>query len=113
MCIRDRIPADLVEKAAEYRAKLIETVADADEQMLEKYLSGEEFTVAEIKAGIRKLTIASEIYPVLCGSAFKNKGVQPMLDAVIAYLPSPSDAGSIEGHSIKDETELVERHPDE
>jgi elongation factor G len=107
----EEIPADLVEKAAEYRAKLIETVADADEQMLEKYLSGEEFTVAEIKAGIRKLTIASEIYPVLCGSAFKNKGVQPMLDAVIAYLPSPIDVPDVEGHRVGHESEILTRAP--
>jgi len=107
----EEIPADLVEKAAEYRAKLVETVADADEQMLEKYLSGEEFTVAEIKAGIRKLTIASEIYPVLCGSAFKNKGVQPMLDAVIAYLPSPIDVPDVEGHRVGHESEILTRAP--
>ena len=107
----EEIPADLAEKAAEYRAKLVETVADADEQMLEKYLSGEEFTVAEIKAGIRKLTIASEIYPVLCGSAFKNKGVQPMLDAVIAYLPSPIDVPDVEGHRVGHESEILTRAP--
>ncbi|NMM18279.1 MAG: GTP-binding protein, partial [Cellulomonas sp.] len=79
----EAIPADLVEKAAQYRAELIEAVAEANETLLEKYLNGEELTVAEIKAGIRELTIKSLAYPVLCGSAFKNKGVQPMLDAVI------------------------------
>ena len=107
----EEIPADLVEKAAQYRAQLIETVADADEYMLEKYLAGEEFTVAEIKAGIRKLTIASEIYPVLCGSAFKNKGVQPMLDAVIDYLPSPVDVPDVEGHRVGHESEILTRAP--
>src|SRR6185312_379921 len=77
------IPDDLKEKAAEYRQVLLETVAATDDALLEKFFGGEELTVAEIKAGIRKLTVASEIYPVLCGSAFKNRGVQPMLDAVI------------------------------
>ena len=108
----EAIPADLVERAAEYRSVLVETVAEADEELLEKYLNGEELTVAEIKAGIRKLTITSQVYPVLCGSAFKNKGVQPMLDAVVDYLPSPLDVPSIEGHDAKDETVLVERHAD-
>ncbi|BDO43242.1 elongation factor G [Cellulomonas sp. NTE-D12] len=108
----EEIPADLVERAEQYRAELIEAVAETDEELLEKYLSGEELTVAEIKAGIRKLTISSEAYPVLCGSAFKNKGVQPMLDAVIDYLPSPLDVPSIEGHDVKDESILVERHAD-
>ena len=108
----EEIPADLVERAEQYRAELIEAVAETDEELLEKYLSGEELTVAEIKAGIRKLTISSEAYPVLCGSAFKNKGVQPMLDAVIDYLPSPLDVPSIEGHDIKDESIVVERHAD-
>ncbi|KZS67907.1 elongation factor G [Mycobacterium kansasii] len=105
------IPADLAEKAEEYRTKLIETVAEADEELLEKYLGGEELTVAEIKAGIRKLTIASEIYPVLCGSAFKNKGVQPMLDAVVDYLPSPLDVPPAVGHAPGKEDEEVVRNP--
>jgi elongation factor G len=106
------IPADLVEKAEQYRSELIEAVAEADEELLEKYLGGEELTVAEIKAGIRKLVINSEAFPVLCGSAFKNKGVQPMLDAVIDYLPSPLDVPSIEGHDVKDAETVVERHAD-
>lgn len=105
------IPADLVEKAAQYRAELLEAVAETDEELLEKYLAGEELTVAEIKAGIRKLTVASEAYPVLCGSAFKNKGVQPMLDAVIDYLPTPLDVPAVQGHDVKDEEIVVERHP--
>ncbi|KZS61711.1 elongation factor G [Mycobacterium ostraviense] len=104
------IPADLQEKAEEYRTKLIETVAETDEELLEKYLGGEELTVAEIKAGIRKLTIASEIYPVLCGSAFKNKGVQPMLDAVVDYLPSPLDVPPAIGHPPGKEDEEVVRN---
>jgi len=106
------IPADLVEKAEQYRAELIEAVAEADEELLEKYLGGEELTVAEIKRGIRKLTIQSLAYPVLCGSAFKNKGVQPMLDAVIDYLPTPLDVPAVKGHDVKDEEIIVERHPD-
>lgn len=108
----EEIPADLVEKAAQYRNELIEAVAEADEELLEKYLGGEELTVAEIKAGIRKLVISSQAFPVLCGSAFKNKGVQPMLDAVIDYLPTPLDVPSIEGHDVKDAEVVVERHAD-
>ncbi|WP_099184587.1 elongation factor G [Mycobacterium kansasii] len=104
------IPAELQEKAEEYRTKLIETVAETDEELLEKYLGGEELTVAEIKAGIRKLTIASQIYPVLCGSAFKNKGVQPMLDAVVDYLPSPLDVPPAIGHPPGKEDEEVVRN---
>jgi elongation factor G len=106
------IPADLLEKANEYREVLLETVAETDEVLLEKHFSGEELTVAEIKGAIRKLTIASEIYPVLCGSAFKNRGVQPMLDAVVDYLPSPLDMPAIEGHDVRDEEKVIERHAD-
>jgi len=106
------IPADLLEKAKEYREVLLETVAETDEVLLEKHFGGEELTVDEIKAAIRKLTIASEIYPVLCGSAFKNRGVQPMLDAVVDYLPSPLDMPAIEGHDVRDEEKIVERHAD-
>ena len=107
----EEIPADMVEKAAQYRADLIEAVAEADEEMLEKYLNGEAFSVAEIKAAIRKLTIASLAYPVLCGSAFKNKGVQPMLDAVVDYLPSPLDVPAVVGHAPGDEEKLISREP--
>ena len=108
----EEIPADLLEKAQTYRAELIENVAEADEELLEKYLNGEELTIAEIKSAIRKLTVSGEAFPVLCGSAFKNKGVQPMLDAVIDYLPSPLDVPAINGHDVKDEEKVVERHPD-
>jgi elongation factor G len=107
------IPADLVEKAAEYRAALVEAVAEADDELLEKFLAGEELTIAEIKAGIRKLVISSAAFPVLCGSAFKNKGVQPMLDAVIDYLPTPLDVPAVQGHDVKDLEKIVERRPDE
>jgi len=109
----EEIPDDLKAKADEYRAILIETVAEADDALLERYLEGDtDFSVAEIKAAIRKLTIASELYPVLCGSAFKNRGVQPMLDAVVDYLPSPLDVPAIEGHDVRDEEKIVERHAD-
>jgi len=106
------IPADLKDKADEYRQQLLETVAESDDALLEKFFGGEELTVAEIKAGIRKLTIASEVYPVLCGSAFKNRGVQPMLDAVVDYLPSPLDVPAIEAHDPKNEEIVIERHAD-
>jgi elongation factor G len=106
------IPADLADKAADYRQKLLETVAETDDALLEKYFGGEELTEAEIKGAIRKLTIASEIYPVLCGSAFKNRGVQPMLDAVVDYLPSPLDVPSIQGHDVRNEETIIERHAD-
>ena len=105
------IPAELAEKAEEYRTKLLETVAETDEELLDKYVGGEELTVAEIKAAIRKLTVTSELYPVLCGSAFKNKGVQPMLDAVIDYLPSPLDVESVQGHVPGKEDEAISRKP--
>ncbi|CAJ1585337.1 elongation factor G [[Mycobacterium] wendilense] len=105
------IPAELAEKAEEYRTNLLEAVAEADEELLEKYLGGEELSVEEIKAGIRKLTVNSEIYPVLCGTAFKNKGVQPMLDAVVDYLPSPLDVESVKGHAPGKEDEELSRKP--
>jgi elongation factor G len=104
------IPADLQEQADEYRTKLLEVVAETDEALLEKYFGGEELTVEEIKGAIRKLTISSEIYPVLCGSAFKNKGVQPMLDAVVDYLPSPLDVPAAVGHAPGKEDEEIVRH---
>ncbi|OHV04904.1 translation elongation factor G [Mycobacterium talmoniae] len=105
------IPAELAEQAEDYRNQLLEAVAETDEALLEKYLGGEELTVAEIKGAIRKLTVASELYPVLCGSAFKNKGVQPMLDAVIDYLPSPLDVESVQGHVPGKEDEIITRKP--
>jgi elongation factor G len=105
------IPADLADKAEEYRQHLIERVAEADDELMEKYLEGGELTPEEIKAGIRSLTISSEVYPVLCGSAFKNRGVQPMLDAVVDYLPSPVDVPAMVGHAPGNEEEKVERHP--
>ena len=107
----EAIPADMQAKADEYRATLLETVAEADDALMEKYFAGEELTVAEIKGAIRKMTVTSQLYPVLCGSAFKNKGVQPMLDAVIDYLPSPLDVPAVEGHDVRDEEKIVRREP--
>ena len=108
----EEIPADLLEQAEQYRHDLVEKVAESDDDLMEKYLEGGELSVAELKAGIRKMTINSEVYPVFCGSAFKNKGVQPMLDAVVDYLPSPLDVPSVVGHDPKDEEKEVVRHPD-
>jgi len=106
------IPADLQEKAEEYRNRLLETVAETSDELLEKFFGGEEITVPEIKAAIRKLTVANEIYPVLCGSAFKNRGVQPMLDAVIDFLPSPLDVPPVQGHDVRDPEKILERKAD-
>ena len=107
----EEIPADMKEKADEYRAKLLETIVEADDALMEKYFAGEELSVAEIKGAIRQLTVTSTLYPILCGSAFKNKGVQPMLDAVIDYLPSPLDVPAVEGHDVRDEEKMVRREP--
>jgi elongation factor G len=106
------IPEEYKAQAEEYREKLIEAVAELDEELMEKYLGGEEITKEELKAAIRKATVAVEFYPVMCGTAFKNKGVQKMLDAVIDYLPSPLDVPSING-TLPDSDELVERHADD
>src|SRR4051794_22902545 len=106
------VPADMAEQVEEYRQKLLETVAETDEALLEKFFGGEELTPEEIKGAIRKMVVASEIYPVLCGSAFKNKGVQPMLDAVRDYLPSPLDVPPVEGHAAGSEGDVVVRRPD-
>ena len=105
------IPAELADKANEYRTKLLEAVAETDEALLEKYFGGEDLSVEEIKGALRKLTINSEAYLVLCGSAFKNKGVQPMLDAVIDYLPSPLDVPPAVGHAPGKEDEEIVRKP--
>ena len=103
------IPADYQDQAEEYREKLIEAVAEFDEDFMEKYLGGEEITIDELKAAIRKATLSVEFFPVVCGSAFKYKGVQPMLDAVVEYLPSPLDVPAIKGVN-PDTDEEVERH---
>ena len=106
------IPEDYKELAEEWREKLLEAVAELDENLMEKFLNGEEITKAELKAAIRKGTVNVEFYPVICGSAFKNKGVQLMLDAVVDYLPSPLDVPAITG-TLPDSEETVERHPDD
>ena len=107
------IPDTHVEAAAEWRDKLLETIAENDEAMMELYLDGKEPSEDELKAAIRRATVANSVTPVLCGSAFKNKGVQPMLDAVVAYLPSPKDVGAVQGHAVNDEEEIVERQPND
>ena len=107
--LEEDIPAEYLEQAQEYREKLVEAVAETDEDLMMKYLEGEEITNEELKAGIRKATINVEFFPVLCGSAFKNKGVQLMLDAVIDYLPSPLDIPAIKG--INPDTDEEETRP--
>jgi elongation factor G len=105
----EAIPENLLEAAQNYREKLVEAVAEADDELMELYLAGQELSAEQIKEGIRKLTVYSRAYPVLCGSAFKNKGVQPMLDAVIDYLPSPLDVPPVVG-LLSDGTSAT-RHP--
>ncbi|MGN0097573.1 MAG: elongation factor G [Corynebacterium sp.] len=107
----EEIPADLADKAAEYREKLLESVAESDEALMEKYFAGEELSLEEIKAAIRKMTINSEIYPVFCGTAYHNKGIQPVLDAVIDFLPSPLDVENIQGHKPGHEDVEMSRKP--
>ena len=110
------IPADMKDKAEEYRAQLIEHVAETDEALLEKYLAGEEFTVEEIKAAIRKSTIANTMVPVVCGTSYRNKGVQKLLDAIVDYMPSPLDIPPIKGidpEKPDDDNETVRHSSDE
>ena len=107
----EEIPATHTEAAREWRDRLLETIAEADDEMMEKYLEGVEPSVADLRAAIRRATIAGKLTPVLTGSAFKNKGVQPMLDAVVAYLPSPVDVDAIQGHDRRDESIVIERKP--
>ncbi|MFC4535185.1 elongation factor G [Sphaerisporangium dianthi] len=106
------IPADHAETAREWRDKLIETVAENDDQLMELYLEGTEPTEEQLVAAIRRATLASALNPVLCGTAFKNKGVQPLLDAIVAYLPAPIDIPAFKGHAVGDEEKVVERHAD-
>jgi len=108
----EEIPAELKDKCKSLRDKLIDAVAEEDEACLNKYLDGKELTVEEIQACARKATLASKIVPVFAGSAFKNKGVQPLLDAVLAYLPSPLDKPAIQGTNPKNPEEKMERLPD-
>jgi elongation factor G len=106
------IPEDHLEAARDWRDKLIETISENDEEMMELYLEGNDPDEEQLTAAIRRATVASALNPVLCGSAFKNKGVQPMLDAIVDFLPSPVDIPAIKGHAVGDESTVIERHPD-
>jgi elongation factor G len=99
----EEIPAEYAEQAEEYRNAMVESIAETDEALMEKYLEGEELTVEELKAALRKATIANEIYPCICGSSYKNKGVQEMIDGVVDYLPSPLDVPAIKGTTLEGE----------
>lgn len=107
------IPEDKKELAEEWRTNLLEALAETDEEFMMKYLEGEEFSVEEIKSAIRTATVKVEFYPVLCGTAFKNKGVQLLLNAVVDYLPSPLDVPPIQGHSVDNPDEIIEHHADD
>jgi elongation factor G len=109
--VRD-IPADIVDECSLYRDELVETLSDFDDALAEKFLGGEAITAQELKNVIRESVIQKSFIPVLCGSAFKNKGVQPLLDAVVDYLPSPTDRGEIRGHSLKDPEKTEVRKPE-
>lgn len=105
------VPADMLEKAKQYRAQMIEAIAETDEDMMNRYLAGEEFTLEELKTGLRKAVIKGLINPILCGSALKNKGVQFLLDAIVDYLPSPLDIPATKAHAIDDENQAIDVHP--
>ncbi|HEU5158760.1 MAG TPA: elongation factor G [Streptosporangiaceae bacterium] len=107
------IPDTHVEAAREWHDKLVETLAEADDEIMELYLEGHEPTAEQLIPAIRRATIASKLTPVLCGTAFKNKGVQPLLDAIVRYLPSPIDVPSIEGHDVDNEEKVIARRPSE
>lgn len=109
--IKGEIPAELVEQAEEYRANLLEELSEIDDNIMMKYLEGEEVSEDEINAAIRKGTIDKKIFPCLCGSAYKNKGVQALLDAIVAYMPSPEDVPAIDGTDPKDDSIVLERKP--
>ncbi|NLW73512.1 MAG: elongation factor G [Clostridiales bacterium] len=108
----EKIPEDMLELAEKYRAVMIEAVAEADEVLFEKYCNEEEITTEELKAAIRKETISNKIVPVLCGTSYRNKGVQKLLDAIVDYLPSPADVPAVKGMDPRDDSE-IERHPDD
>ena len=108
----EEIPANLLEEAEQYHDKMLETLAEIDDALMEKYFDDpSSITVDEIKAAIRKGTLSMEVNPMICGSSFKNKGVQTLLDAVCAYLPSPEDSGAVEGHAVDDPDEIITREP--
>ncbi|NAS25499.1 elongation factor G [Herbidospora sp. NEAU-GS84] len=106
------IPADHAETAREWRDRLVETVAENDDELMELFLEGVEPSEEQLVAAIRRATLSSSINPVLCGTAFKNKGVQPLLDAIVAYLPAPTDIPAFKGHAVNDEEKVIERRPD-
>src|ERR1700678_4037874 len=108
----EEIPADLVKKAEAFRTQLIETIAETDDVLLEKFLEGDIPTIAELKAGIRNAVKDLKVFPVICGSAFKNKGVQTLLDAVVDYLPSPLDKAPVEGPNPEHPNQMESRKPD-
>src|SRR5262249_48197896 len=103
------IPAELAGQAKEYHDKMVEAVSESDERLLTKYVEGEPITEDEIRAGLRKATGERKIFPVVCGTAFKNKGVQNLLDAVVAYLPSPIEVPPVEGTGVDDKTKILTR----
>ena len=103
------IPEDMVEKAKEYREAMIEAIAETDEELLDKFIGGEEITVPELKRALRAATIDNKIVPVVCGTSYKNKGVQKLLDAIVDYMPAPTDIPAIKGTNPKNDQE-VERH---
>src|SRR5690606_2766252 len=103
------IPEDMVDLVEEYRAKLIEQIAETDDEILEKFLGGEELTVDEIRGGLRKATVAYKLVPIMAGSSLKNKGVQVLLDAVVEYLPAPTDINHVEGINPANEEEKLTR----
>ena len=107
------IPAEMKEEAELYRANLIEAVAEADDEMMEKFMMEEEPTIDELKKAIRRATIAGKLTPVLCGTSYRNKGVQPLLDAVVDYLPSPLDIGAVKGTSVDGKEELTREPSDD
>ena len=109
----EEIPADLADKAAEYRAALIESVAETDDALMEKFFEGEEFTIEEIKTAIRKATIAGEMVPVVCGTSYRNKGVQPLLDAIVDFMPAPTDIEAIKGVNPDTDEEEVRHSTDD
>ncbi|MDO4613204.1 MAG: elongation factor G [Actinomycetaceae bacterium] len=111
--VEEDIPADLADRAAEYREALVEKAAEGSEELMETYLENGDLTIDQIKEGIRSQTLAGEIYPVYAGSAFKNKGVQPMLDGVISFLPAPIDVPDVEGHAVGNEDEKLSRPADD
>ncbi|MFG1698032.1 elongation factor G [Nonomuraea sp. NPDC049309] len=106
------VPADHADAAREWRDRLIETVAENDDELMELYLEGTEPTEDQLVAALRRATLAGKVNPVLCGTAFKNKGVQPLLDAIVAYLPAPTDIPAFKGHAVGNEDKVVERHAD-